>query len=145
MLPIPVFLGFPCGSAGKESEVAQSCSTLCNPMDCSLPGSSFHGIFQARVPEWVAFSFSTGSSQPRHRTRVSRIAGRCFTLWATKSVCSAGDLGSTSGLGRSPGEEKGYPLQYSGEFGSQKVGQDWVTFTSLHIWFSVLIHFWNAH
>ena len=42
----------------KESEVAQSCSTLCNPMDCSLPGSSVHGIFQARVLEWVAILIS---------------------------------------------------------------------------------------
>ena len=42
----------------KESEVAQSCPTLCNPMDCSLPGSTIHGIFQARILEWVAISFS---------------------------------------------------------------------------------------
>ena len=46
----------------SESEVAQSCPTLCNPMDSSLPGSSVHGIFQARVLEWVANSFSRGSS-----------------------------------------------------------------------------------
>ena len=46
----------------KESEVAQSCPTLCDPMDCSLPGFSVHGVFQARVPEWVAMSFSRGSS-----------------------------------------------------------------------------------
>ena len=46
----------------KESEVAQLCPTLCNPMDCSLPGSSIHGIFQARVLEWVAISFSRGFS-----------------------------------------------------------------------------------
>ena len=46
----------------KESEVAQLCPTLCNPMDCSLQGSSVHGIFQARVLEWVAISFSRGSS-----------------------------------------------------------------------------------
>ena len=46
----------------RESEVAQSCPTLCNPMDCSLLGSSVHGIFQARVLEWVAISFSRGSS-----------------------------------------------------------------------------------
>jgi len=45
-----------------ESEVAQSCPTLCDPMDCSLPRSSIHGILQARVLEWVAFSFSRGSS-----------------------------------------------------------------------------------
>ena len=46
----------------SESEVAQLCLTLCNPMDCSLPGSSVHGILQARIPEWVAISFSRGSS-----------------------------------------------------------------------------------
>ena len=49
----------------SESEVSQSCPTLCDPMDCSLPGSSIHGIFQARVLEWVAVSFSRRSSQPR--------------------------------------------------------------------------------
>ena len=53
--------------------VAQSCLTLCNPMDYSLPGSSVHGIFQAIVLEWIAISFSRGSSQPRDRTRASRI------------------------------------------------------------------------
>ena len=46
----------------SESEVAQSCPTLCDPMGCSLPGSSVHGIFQATVLEWVAISFSRGSS-----------------------------------------------------------------------------------
>ena len=64
----------------KESEVTQSCPTLCNPMDCSLPGSSVHGIFQGRVLEWVAISFSRGSSQPRDQIRVSLIACRCFTI-----------------------------------------------------------------
>ena len=47
-------------------------------MDCSLPGSSVHGIFQARILEWVAISFSRGSSQPRDRTQVSCIVGRRF-------------------------------------------------------------------
>ena len=64
----------------SESEVSQSCLTLCDPMDCSLPGSSIHGIFQARVLEWVAVSFSRRSSQPRDQTQVSRITGRRFTL-----------------------------------------------------------------
>ena len=45
----------------SESEVAQSCPTLRNPMDCSLPGSCIHGIFQARVLEWVAIAFSEAS------------------------------------------------------------------------------------
>ena len=47
-----------------QSEVAQSCLTLCDPMDCGLQGSSIHGILQARILEWVAISFSRGSSQP---------------------------------------------------------------------------------
>ena len=64
----------------SESEVAQSCPTLCDPVDCSLSGSSVHGIFQARVLEWIAISFSRGSSQPRNQTRVSRIVGRRFTV-----------------------------------------------------------------
>ena len=51
--------------------VAQSCPTLCDPMDCSLRGSYIHGIFEARVLEWVAISFSRGSSRLRDRTRVS--------------------------------------------------------------------------
>ena len=48
-----------CMKVKSESEVAQSCPTLSDPMDCSLPGSSIHGIFQARVPEWGAIAFST--------------------------------------------------------------------------------------
>ena len=69
-----------------QSEVAQSCPTLCYRMDCSLPGSSVHGIFQARVLEWVTISFSRGSSRPRDQTRVSRIVGRRFTVWATREA-----------------------------------------------------------
>ena len=69
-----------------ESEVTQSCPTLCDPMDCSLSGSSVHGIFQAKVLEWIAISFSRGSSRPRNRTQVSRIAGRRFTVWATREA-----------------------------------------------------------
>ena len=63
-------MGFPGGSESKESEseseseVFQSCLTLCDPMDCSLPGSSLHGILQARVLEWVAISFFRGLPNP---------------------------------------------------------------------------------
>ena len=67
-------------------EVAQSCPTLCDPVDCSPPGSSVHEILQARILEWVAISFSRGSSRPRDRTQVSRIAGRRFNLWATREA-----------------------------------------------------------
>ena len=49
----------------SESEVAQLYTTLCNPMDCSLPGSTIRGIFQARILEWVAISFSRRPSRPR--------------------------------------------------------------------------------
>ena len=67
-------------SCMKWSEVAQSCPTLCDPMDCSLPGSSVHGILQARILKWVAISFSRGSSRPRDLTQVSHIVGRFFTI-----------------------------------------------------------------
>ena len=75
-----------CIKTNKWSEVAQSCLTLCDPIDCSLPGSSVHGIFQAIVLEWIAISFSRGSSQPRAWTQVSRIVDRRFTVWATREV-----------------------------------------------------------
>ena len=64
--------------------VAQPCSILCSPMDCSSPGSSVHGIFQARVLEWIAIPFSRVSSWPRDRIQVSHIAGRFFTVWPPK-------------------------------------------------------------
>ena len=67
----------------SESEVAQSFPTPCDPMDCSLPGSSVHGIFQAIVLEWIAIAFSRGPSQPKDRTRVSHNVDRRFTIWAT--------------------------------------------------------------
>ena len=68
------------------SEVAQLCPTLYDPVDYSPPGSTVHGILQAGILEWVAISFSRGSSRPRDRTQVSRIAGRLFNLWATREV-----------------------------------------------------------
>ena len=70
----------------KWSEVAQLCPTLCYPVDCSPPGSSVHGILQARILEWVAISFSRGSSWPRDQTQISRIAGRHFNLWAMREA-----------------------------------------------------------
>ena len=124
-------------------------------MDCSLPGSSVHGILQVKILEWVAIPSSRESSPTRYWTHVACIAGRCSTFWDTKedslthnhhlcklslwlwtelpsglpqfphlgfpcgsagkaSACNAGDLGLIPGLGRSPEEGKGYPLQYSG-------------------------------
>ena len=113
--------------------IAQSCLTLCEPMDCGPPGSSVHGVLQARILEWVAISFFSGSFPSRDQTWVSQ-----FDSWIGKihwrkdrlptpiflgfpdglagkeSTCNVGDLGLIAGLGRSPGERKGYPLQYSG-------------------------------
>ena len=62
------------------ASVTQFCPTVCDPMDCSLPGSSVHVIFQARKLQWVAIPFSRISSQPKDRTQVSCIAGRFFTI-----------------------------------------------------------------
>ena len=66
--------------------VAQSCLTLCDPMNYSPPGSSLHGILQARILEWVAIPFSRESSRPRDQTQVSRIAGRFFTVCAARET-----------------------------------------------------------
>ena len=65
---------------GGKVKATQSCPTLCDSMDYNPPGSSVHGILQARMLEWVAISFSRGSSQPRHQTQVTCIAGRFSTL-----------------------------------------------------------------
>ena len=81
------------GAVGSEvksvkSVSPQSCPNLCDPMDCSLLGSSV----QARGLEWVAISFSRGSSQPRDWTWVSRIIGRCFTIWLLAAYYPQEDL-----------------------------------------------------
>ena len=82
--PLKHFSGIPTELSGTVIVLfAQLCPTLCNPKDCSLPVTSLHGILQARILEWVAISFSRGSSWPRNWTRVSYIAGRFFTVWAT--------------------------------------------------------------
>ena len=73
------------GEGECEGEVTQSCLTL-RPVDCSPPSSSVHGILQARILEWVAISFSRGSSQPRDQTQVSHIAGRRFNLCTTREA-----------------------------------------------------------
>ena len=85
----------------SESEVAQSCPTLSNPMDCSLSGSSVHGIFQAGTLEWVAISLSRRSILPKNWTRVSRIAGRLFTVRATRLVSRPGIKPMPPALGAS--------------------------------------------
>ena len=74
----------------------QSCPTLCDPVNCSLPGSSVQGIFQARIPEWMAVPLSRGSSRPRDQTHISYVspalAGRFFTTSAPWEACTPYDL-----------------------------------------------------
>ena len=85
-----------CMKVKSESEVVQSCPTLPDRMDCSLPGSSIHGIFQARVLEWGAIAFSVQ-----------------VALVVNNSPTHAEDASSTPELDRSPGGGHGNPLQYS--------------------------------
>ena len=70
----------------KRLSSSSSSKTLCDPMDWSLPGFSVHGILQARILEWVAMPFSRGSFLPRDWTWISCIAGRFFTVWATREA-----------------------------------------------------------
>ena len=116
----------------NESEVAQSCTTPSDPADCSLPGSSVHGIFQARVLESGAIAFSkaylvtfiypqsylagvriatTGYDQ--QRAGICEPGGFPGGSDGKESACNAGDPGSVAGSGRSPGEGNDNPLQYS--------------------------------
>ena len=70
----------------SDSEVTQSCLTLCDPMDCSPPASSGHGILQARILEQVAISYSRGSSRPRDLIWVSCIGRRILYHWAIREA-----------------------------------------------------------
>ena len=96
-----------CMKLKSESEVTQLCLTLSDPMDCSLPGSSVHGIFQARVLEWVAIAFSAW--------HVNYLLSWSFSCGSDgkESACNVGDSGSIPALGRSPGEGNGNTLEYS--------------------------------
>ena len=78
--------GSPSGMLKVKMLVTQSCPTLCNPIDCNLPGSSIHGILQANILEWIVIPFSRGSSWPKDQTQVSCIAGRFFTIWASREA-----------------------------------------------------------
>ena len=104
----------------------QSCPTLWDSMDCSLPGSLVHVLFQTRILDWVAMPSSRGSSQSRDQTRVSYVTCKqvfflpLALLWGfpggsegKASACNAEDLGSIPGSGRSSGKGNGNPLQYS--------------------------------
>ena len=127
-----------CMKVKSESEVTQSCLTLSDLMDCSLPGSSVHGIFQARVLEWGTIAFydipyssvdkesACTAGDPSSIPGSGRSTGKgigyplqyspssLVTQADKESTCNMGDLGFISGLGISPGEGNSYPLQYSG-------------------------------
>ena len=79
-------LSIPCSLLNVKVLATQLSLTLCDPVDCRPPGSSVCGIFQARIMGWVALPFSRGSSQLGDRTQFSHIAGRFFTIWATREV-----------------------------------------------------------
>ena len=76
--------GSPCLIPTPLAGCTELSRTLCDPMDCSRPGSSVHGILQARILEWVVMPSSRESSQPREWTQVSCTAGRFFTSWASR-------------------------------------------------------------
>ena len=90
----------------SESEVTQSCLTLSDPMDCSLPGSSVRGIFQARVVEWGAIAFSSDYLA----CNLNQPLGFLYRSIGKASACNTGDLGSVPGLESSPGQGNGNPL-----------------------------------
>ena len=102
-----------CMKVKSESEVTQSCLTLCDPKDCSLPGSSIHGIFQARVLEWGAIAFSVtnrlgDSKLGKHAQQEGPVVKN-----PSANPGNIRDAGLTPGSGRSPGGGHGHPLQYS--------------------------------
>ena len=112
----------------RVCSVTRSWPTLCDPMDCRLPGSSVHGIFQARVLEWVAIAFSEtimSWCQPGDTFNVLVCGGRGKSHWlffikgipcwlSSKNLpAKASDMGSIPGSGRSPWKGNGNPLQYS--------------------------------
>ena len=133
----------PCVKVKSESEVAQSCPTLSDPMDCSLPGSSIHGIFQARVLEWGAIAFSLQVYNDTKKADGSLLEGDTWWLSSKGFAWSTGDIGdadSIHGSGRSlrawqptpvllPGRSHG---QRSLSMGSQRVGHNWSDWEQQH-------------
>ena len=108
--------------------VAQLCPTLCKPMDCNLLGSSVHGISQARILEWVVIPFFKRSSSPMDWTSVSWIAGRFFTIWATREVPSENAVGELqeTGMQMKSEREGGHPWWSSGEDSELPLHRVWV-------------------
>ena len=111
--------------------VTQLCLTFWDPMNCSQPGSSVHGILQGRILEWASMPSSWGSSWPKDQTRVSSIAGGFFTIWATREAHNYIISGYYYSLAL---EEKTCPRVWFSlltivllSMGSQRVGHNWAT------------------
>ena len=119
--------------AAAAAKSLQSCSTLCNPIDSSLPGSSVPGILQARTLEWVFYSPIKKSQAHENSLSIILSASLSQPLDfpgssdGKESACKEGDLSSVPGLGRSPGEGNSYPLQYSCLESSIDRGAWWAT------------------
>ena len=121
--------------------VTQSCPALCNPMDCSPPGSSDHWILQARILEWVVMPSSRGSSQPRDWTQVSCMAGGFFTIWATREAQEywSGEPNSSPGdlpdwgikLGSPTLQADSLPAELPGKTKVSEIVSRWVESASL--------------
>ena len=128
-----------------RSEVAQSCPTLCDPMDCCPPDSSVRGILQARILEWVAISFSRGSSWPRDQTQVSHIVAD--TLPSEPFFTLGGqNIGASASVSVLPMSIQGwFPLGLSGLIFLLSNGLSRI-FSSTTIFFSALPSLWsNSH
>ena len=105
----------------------------CNPMNYSLSGSSVHGIFQARILVYVAIFFARGSSQPKDQTQVSWIAGRFFTIWATREAqeYGVGNLSLLQGIFLTQESNQGllhcrwilYKLSHQGHLDHREAGK----------------------
>ena len=100
--------------------LTQFCPTLCDPIDCSLPGSSVLGIPQARILEWVVINIS--------HTHIYGFPGASDDK---ESACNAGDPGLIPESGRSPGAGNGNPIQYSCLENSMDIGAWWATFGAI--------------
>ena len=116
---------------------AQLYPTLCDHMDCSPPGSSVHGIIQSRILEWGAISFSRGSSQTRYQTQVSCIAGKFFTIWATREALTFKGKKQILNILCAVPEISSIPMNYPLEI--------WVCFNHLSIHSFILIFINSAH
>ena len=95
-----------------RAKLLQSCLTFCDPVNCSLPGSSVHGILQARLLQWVAVLSSWGSSRPRDRTCISCIAGGFFIDWAIPISSSSQGLFQLRGKGCPNSEGRDVPSMF---------------------------------